>query len=311
MGLFNIFYPNRPGKGVEKDEPPKHAFFQFWTLVWRKLSRLVLLNMMYFLAVSPLLFLLFLFLNDFFGFAPLDPERAVAIEAFAEELMYIPILGGYVYAFFLFLLESVPFLFFALVLLSALLYGPLTCGFTYILRNFARQEHAWISDFWTRAKMNFIPGLKMGALELVFLILLYSSFTATGAEGLEGSMRIMMLICRYSMFGVGMIYLFMRHYLYVMLVTFDLKIREVIRNAFIFAVLGLPRNLLALLGQIAVIVAVIFLIPVMYGLVELLLTALIALSFMGFIGVFTTYPVIRKFLLDPLTKKKEAEETAE
>lgn len=312
MGLFNIFYPNRPGKGVDRDEPPKHAFFQFWTLIWRKLSRFVLLNVMYFVAVSPLLFVLLVVLNDFFGFVPLDPEHAAAVAAATEESGgYLPALGWFVLMLYGYILDAAPPVLFGLIIVSALLYGPLTCGFTYILRNFARQEHAWMSDFWARAKANFIPGLKMGLLELLFLLLMYASITATGAEGVEASLSLMMTVCRYAMFGVLLIYLFMRNYLYVMVVTFDLKIRAVVRNAFFFAVLGLPRNLIVLLGQAAVILALIAVNPVMYGMLEFLLLLLIAVSLLGFISIFTTYPVIQRFMLEPMRKKEEEEQAGE
>ena len=38
-----------------------------------------------------------------------------------------------------------------LLIISLLLYGPFTADLTYILRNYAREEHAFISDFFQKA----------------------------------------------------------------------------------------------------------------------------------------------------------------
>ena len=47
------------------------------------------------------------------------------------------------------------------IVISILIYGPLTCGLIYIFRNYAREEHAFISDFFTKAKENWKQGLSL------------------------------------------------------------------------------------------------------------------------------------------------------
>lgn len=53
-GFFGFFDYTKPGKGVEKDEPPKPRFLLFWELFFRKFWKLVQLNLLY-LAFSLLI----------------------------------------------------------------------------------------------------------------------------------------------------------------------------------------------------------------------------------------------------------------
>ena len=48
------------------------------------------------------------------------------------------------------------FLLLPLLILSIVLYGPATMGITYIYRNFAREEHAWTTDLYTKGISNFV-----------------------------------------------------------------------------------------------------------------------------------------------------------
>ena len=50
--------------------------------------------------------------------------------------------------------------------------GPATAGITYIMRNFAREEHAWIwSDFKDTFKSNFKQATAVYLINLVMLVI--------------------------------------------------------------------------------------------------------------------------------------------
>ena len=52
--------------------------------------------------------------------------------------------------------------------------GPATAGITYIMRNFAREEHAWIwSDFKDTFKANFKQASAVYLINLVMLVVGY------------------------------------------------------------------------------------------------------------------------------------------
>jgi len=226
---FSNFY-TRPGKGVSKDSQEKHRFFLFFELYFRKFSKLLLLNLTYLVIIFPLIS---------YGVIWLMGMLNVGLEQFIINGDLLVTL----FTYFIYGLPSpVPQI---LVGLSAILMGPATAGATYIWRNFARQEHSWVwTDFWERLKSNFRQGLVFGILDLLVLasFVLYMTISTTGNDSLDQYM----LLFRYVVIFIAIIYLFMRNYTYLIAVTFEMPIIAIIRNAWIFAVLGIVRNLCTL-----------------------------------------------------------------
>ena len=91
-----------------------------------------------------------------------------------------------------------------------------------------------------------------------------------------------------------------------MLVTFDMKISKIIKNALIFSVLGIKRNLMAVLGILLSIAICAALIIVGFQM-GLYFTVIIPILFLpaliGFIYVYAAYPVIKKYMIDPVQNK--------
>ena len=52
LGMGNF---QKPGKGVKKEEPEKKRFFQFFDLFFRKITRLIQLNLLYLLFCIPII----------------------------------------------------------------------------------------------------------------------------------------------------------------------------------------------------------------------------------------------------------------
>ena len=106
----------------------------------------------------------------------------------------------------------------------------------------------------------------------------------------------------------------MRFYIYLMLVTFDMKMRKIFKNALIFTVLGIKRNLMALLGMIlllAISIALIFLLVPLKIYAVILLPFLCILGFSGFMYTYAAYPVIERYMIAPVTSTTSADPSAE
>jgi urea transporter len=88
-----------------------------------------------------------------------------------------------------------------------------------------------------------------------------------------------------------------------MLVTFDMKISKIIKNALIFTVVGLKRNLMALLGLVLItaiaVAMIVMLLPLGLG-VTLVLPFIYYLGVCAFIYTYAAYPVIKKHMIDPV-----------
>jgi len=92
-----------------------------------------------------------------------------------------------------------------------------------------------------------------------------------------------------------------------------MKISKIFKNALIFTVLGIKRNLLALVGillatALAIVPIVLFL-PMGLG-VALVLPFIYYLGVCGFISTYAAYPVIKKYMIDPVAPPKETVDDA-
>lgn len=171
--------------------------------------------------------------------------------------------------------------------------GPATAGFTYVLRNFAREEHAFVwMDFIDAFRKNWKQGFIVGLVDLLVIALSIFNFRfyrLTLAD--KGWLNALPL----GAFIVLLVfYLFMRYYIYMVLVTFDLSIINVYRNSFILGVMGFGNNILTTL-----LIAIVFVLTFYYPAIGLALLPVILLSTLGLIICFTVYPTFDKYLLQP------------
>lgn len=197
--------------------------------------------------------------------------------------------------FYTAIMEPIPTsLYTPILILSALLYGPLKMGVTYVYRNFAREEHAWLSDIPARGWANVKQGLFFGLLDIVVVLFLLNNIIGNFAADSD-VVAILLLIARYVSIVVLVVYLFMRRYFYVMAVTVELSVIQIMKNAWLFAIIGLGRNILASLVSAAVWLATLFIIP----LVTVVALPLVTFSLCGFSSVFICYPVIKKYIILP------------
>lgn len=285
MSLFRPYkYKSRPD--LESNAPVKHGFFLFFELFFRKIWRFITLNIYYFVVTLPMLIMVYFTINGYF-----------ADQLISESGEFLDMLPGI--GIFASVVSFIPqFLHTPLLILSMILYGPATMGLTYIFRNFAREEHAWMSDFVSRALSNFKQGLFFGILDIVVVWLL--------ANGILGDFTF-----NVAAFGIVVktlsvialiVYLFMRHYFYTIAVTVNLSCFAILKNSWYFVVLGFWRNLWAGFVCLLALVVSFFTLP----LISLITLPLLFYSFTGFAVVFTCYPVVKKYIIVPALEQEAA-----
>lgn len=277
MSIFNRYL--KEGPGVEKDAPQKHRFFLFFELFGRKFTKLILLNVLYFLLLIPFI------IGGFMTFS-INPNiitngaiNLALIKTFPPIVFSGDIIGTIVFA------------------LSFIIAGPATAGFVYVIRNFQNQEHSWVrSDFFEQFKLNFKQGALVGIIDFVVFL---ASFIALNfyiyiAKTISPDMVSMSPVLVGIVLMLSIIYLWMHYYIHLMMVTFDLSTKEIMKNALLFSVGKLPLNVL-----ITFICGVIFLLAMFYipTRITLILTVLILLSFVGYIITFSVYPTVEKYMI--------------
>ena len=211
-----------------------------------------------------------------------DPGDAL-VAALASVQLRIPLLSLRV------ILQIAIFL-----LIYALLFGICNVAFTYYMREMLRGNPVFLfSDFKYAVKKNLKKGFLMGLIDFAILGILVFDFANMPSNS----------IMYFLILGVAIIYFIMRFYLYLMLITFDMKITKMFKNAFIFVILGVKRNLLAILWLIAM-MALNFAIFVLYMPLGIALPILYFFSFSTFTTAYAAYPVIQKYMIDPYEKKE-------
>ena len=189
------------------------------------------------------------------------------------------------------------YVFYGISALTVFTFGLVNVGTAYILRNIAMGDpvFAW-SDFWYAVKRNWKQALPFGIIDIAINgILVYNIFNmVVGGGGFFGSM---LFWCNVVIF---LLYFIMRYYIYIQMVTFKLSIVKILKNSMIFALIGMKRNILALLG-----IAVILVFEIMFLLVTALQPVAVAaplailFSTFAYMKVYAAYFKIKEIMIDP------------
>ena len=195
----------------------------------------------------------------------------------------------------------------ALLVMQLLLLGPGICGATYVFRNIVSRSHVWVwSDFKDIFIDNYRYGFLMGLIDARLgwgMWVAYTYYSIT--PGVQGQVMSALVIVSAALFFMINIYI------YPMIITFDNKFSEHFKNAIVFALANLPRSVLALFVNIAVIGGIGYLlyavIPLKFIYFAILAVALLIFSLLGFINMFIVWPVLKPYI--DVQKKEDIKET--
>lgn len=280
-GFFGIGDFTKEGRGVDKNAPKKRGIFAFFELFFRKFWRLIKLNLLYILACIPTAAVVF-FIGGYISGTVLN-----SVSGIIEEQSTMTVF-----------LDLGVRLYFVLIFSVVWGMGPVTCGYTYVLRNYSREEHAWmLSDFWQHTKENFKQSIVVWIVDVFAFVVIYFAYSFYSVQ------KSPVFYLKYLIVCISLVYTFMHFYIYQMMITFKLSLKDLYRNSFLFALGKLPRNFLILALILFVHVAVPYIgiymsgASVIFLLVFILLEILLLPTFTGFAEAFGIYSVIRDNLL--------------
>ena len=289
MGIFFNSY-NKPGKGIDPDAPQKRSFFRFFDIFFRKLSHFSRANLLYSAALIPTYIIAF-FVVSF-----------IILNTVGE------ILGMQDGAGFTVIILTVIFTNFYISVMGA---GPATAGMTYIMRNFAREEHAWIgSDFKDNVKSNFKQSIIVFVIDIVVTVVMFYAIYIYGQ--MSGAISYL----KYFLYVISFIYMMMHMYIYPIMVTFKLSVKDIYRNSFIFALGKLPSNFLVMIALFFIHIVIPILILYFGGkffaimlIIYLIAEIVIIMSLTQFLVNFKVYPKIKTYMLDVIEEKNKKRDT--
>lgn len=173
-------------------------------------------------------------------------------------------------------------------------FGPATAAMTKVARNYSQERNAFVfGDFIDTFKKCFKQSFAMGLIDIIFAIALSVGIPTYYSWAQQNSMIYIPLVLCISL---ALLFLMMHFYIYLMIVSTNLKMKQILKNSLFLVSLGLKGSVCTLLVWIIVILVPLILIPFPFSTFLLLFWQL---SFMCFVAVFNCYPVIRKYVIQP------------
>lgn len=301
---------NRPDAVAEDTTPGVKRYFK---LLGRRFWQLISLNLMMLPMILPLLLAVYFWLgfdktpveNDLL-FAPLyganliqaTPKTTFLLDLFGAQAL-IPVYNTTTYI----LIGLCALVFFVT-------FGWQNVGATYVLRNMVKGEPVFLlQDYFYAIKRNLKQGFFLGLLDALLLVLLVFDYMFFYARLGSFWMDVMF----FAICALAILYFFMRFYIYLMQVTFDLSIRKILKNALIFTTLGIKRNLMGALWIVLLTVINLLLIwwlmPTIV--VPLILPFLYYLAVTAFTSAYAAYPVIDRYMIAPYQNTASDDEAEE
>lgn len=268
MGLFGRSY-QKEGPGVSKDDVEKRKFFLFFELYFRKFWKLIKLNLLYF------------FVN--------------IISVLSMAVIVVSIIAPHEKG----TIDGIALIAYGVLILSGIIVGPSTAALVYVLRNYANQRHSFMaSDFFEQFKKNFKQSVPVGLLAMVlpavftFAMRYYAGINTLWGTGL-------LCLTTFCVLVVLSAYL----YVYPIMVTFDLKLKQILRNSLIMAFANFPVNILVLIISGAILYGV-FMLPDMIAVTLMMVIVPVTI---GFVSVFSIWGAIDRYMM-PKNEDTEDEE---
>jgi hypothetical protein len=307
MGIFSYFDRTKEGPGVPADEPSRPPFVLFFIIFARKFWELIRTNLLHATLSLPAVALSFIISGMFFQI--LAERMGISTEMIQQALdllrenpdNMLDLLNTTAIVINQLIIAGAVFL----VCTGTVAIGPLQAGYAFLMRNFAREEHAFLwSDYWRVAKKNLRQGIlvMIANLAIIFFFgLWFRSWYLFIADQWAGN-----VILRFAPAFMGLfllIFLMMQIYLYQMMVTFDFKLWQLYKNAFLLAMAMFVPNL----GIVAVTTLLVFSSMAINTLWGAFAYMLIVPSVCWYIMNFYAHRVIRKFLI-MTAEQREAED---
>lgn len=261
--MMNNYYYGKSGKGdFRKDDLPETRWQLFWDTLKTRLSGLVRLNLMYAIVWIPTIIVLMIFLfnavNGLNIYGSMDPETHIArIEqpiqnadgTTTTQMIETEVPGTFDDFFY-----SLAVHYLLILIPCIAITGPATAGVAYVTRNWSRDEHAFIwSDFKDALKGNWKQALPVSIITGCVPLVGYMCWKFYGAMALNNTfMMVPQVLCVLLV----ILWALSVTYMYPVMVTYELKMKGVMKNSFLLGIARLPMSVaIRLLHCLPIIIA--------------------------------------------------------
>ena len=303
---FNIYnlLVNKTAKndavGYLKDEPKNVS--TYFKMMWRNFSRIFYLNLILVLGNFPVFFALLAssglvgdrglsaqssLFGNYMGLINLGEYNPVSAAIFGIHGVQVETNVSTVWTYVMF----------GLALLVLFTWGYVNCAVAVNMRNIVKCDPVFIfEDSKNAIKKNKRQALTVGIIDLLLCGVIAYDLILFYINANTGDIMFSVFL------GIGVViallYLMARMYIYPILVTFKLSTGKIFKNAFIFAMIGFKRNILAIITIAAYLLINYFLLSV-YMPIGIILPFIITAGLLVFTSMYAAWPNIQKIMIDP------------
>ncbi|MBP3646611.1 MAG: YesL family protein [Clostridia bacterium] len=257
--MMNRFYYGKSGKGdYTKEDLPTTRWQLFWEMLRVRFASLFKLNLLYMIAWIPAIIVIGRgVMLAYSGLANVVEHQAMMIAGEITEDAFRQINGEFMEAVKALLMQTLVLLVPALAVT-----GPFTAGISYVTRNWARDEHAFVlSDFMDAVKENWKHALITSTITGLAPLLMYVCITFYGQMAAQS---VLYAIPQALIIMVGVVWMSALMYIYPQMVTYKINYKGLLRNSIIMVIGRLPMTIgikLITLIPLMICLAVSFLTP--------------------------------------------------
>lgn len=250
--MMNNYYYGKSGKGdFRKDDLPHNRRELFRDTLKTRLSALCRINLLYMLIFLPAMILILINFtnllsvtsnimlienNDYAGYVQTLTDAEEEVKITEEEYNKIKTEGINYNNY----LDSVAYNLLIWLIPCIAITGPFTAGLSYVTRNWARDEHAFIwSDFKDAMKANWKQSLVLSVITSIMPLIGYLGWTFYGQLAAQNAI---MYIPQVLVVLVVIIWAISVTYMHPLAITYNLKMKDVIRNGLLLGVARLPMS---------------------------------------------------------------------
>lgn len=304
---FNLFDRwNKDREDAEAETPicNEPTVANFFKLVGRKISQLFSVNLLLVFGNFPIFFIL-LGISGYLSIHTYQPMYAMFAPLKAASMFHSsPAVSALLTLFSrqadVTVFTTADYIMFGIGALVLITYGLVHVGVTYILRNIFRGEPIFLMhDFFYAIKRNWKQAILVGIVDLGIIALIAYDivfFNLNYAASMVMSTMFFMSI------AFAIIWFLMRPYIYLMLVTFDIGLFKMIKNAFLFTMAGFKRNFMVFIGTIAAFALEYFFLR-LYIPIGVIIPFVILPAILILMGIYGAYPKIKEIMIDPYYKE--------
>ena len=297
MGFFPRY--DREGPGVYADDPKHGPFVRFFQTYANKFFKIVSTNFLSVLFNIPAILIAYAGVVYFLFSMGVDlatPQKYLIDSGITVEDSATTGAGAAPQLYFIVVVVLVMFV----VGMQLVSVGPVQTGLSFVYRNFARESTTFVwSDFVLSFKNNWkqsliVTGITLGVTCLILINIVFYSKVYSGPYA---------QIFSTIFFMVFVFFMCIQIYMYPLIASLDLKLKNVYRNAVLFF-LG---RLLPTLGIFLVDVVILLIIPVVMLVffanagfaLALIYYTLFAFSFVHYLNTFFVWQQIERYIIKP------------